>query len=139
MLEKKKRRWQCLPSTYLMVKIVVSLAEAEKRRDPMIAGRTPVVKGLIAKVVSEAVDGEGALLNRHDAENAGVDEPAFPVTPPEARDEGRHDPGEEYRYRGIVLVLPDDEGVVGEIGDVGTAVFLVVLVEQEPAHVRMPY
>lgn len=35
-------------------------------------------------------------------------------------------------------MLPDNEGVVGEIGDVGATVFLVVLVEEQPAHVRVP-
>lgn len=99
--------------SYLMVKVVVSLAEAKQGGDPMIAGRAPVVKGLIAKVVPEAVDGERALLNRHDTENTSVDKSAFPISPAEPRDQGWHNPGEEYRYWGIVLVLPDDEGVVG--------------------------
>lgn len=78
----------------------------------MVAGRAPVVEWLVAKVVSQAVDGEGALLNRHNTENTSVDEPAFPISPAKPCDQGWHDPGEEYRYRGIVLVLPDNEGVV---------------------------
>ena len=94
----------------------------------MVAGRAPVVEWLIAKVVSEAVDGERALLNRHDTDNTSVDESTPPVPPAKPSDQGREDPGEEYRYRGIVLVLPDDEGVVGEVGDVGAAMLLVVLV-----------
>lgn len=105
----------------------------------MVAGRAPIVERLIAKVVSEAVDCEGALLNRHDAEDPSVDEAAFPIPPSKPRNQGRHDPGEEYRNRGIVLVLPDNEGVVGEVGDVGAAVFLVVLVEEQPSHVCVPH
>lgn len=124
--------------TYLVVKVVVSLAKTEQGRNPMITRRAPVVERLIAKVVSEAVDGEGALLNRHDAEDTGVDESPFPISPAKAGDQGWHDPGEEYGNRGIVLVLPDDKRVVGEVGDVGAAVFLVVLVQQQPAHVCVP-
>lgn len=130
---------RCQWLTYLVVEVVVSLAETEERRDPMVAGRAPVVEGLVAKVMSEAVDGEGALLNGDDAEDASVDEPALPIPPAEPRYQGRHDPGEEYRYRGIVLVLPDDEGVIREVGDVGATVLLVVLVEEEPAHVCVPH
>lgn len=122
-----------------MVEVVVPLAQAEQGRDPMVAGRAPVVERLIAKVVPQAVDGERALLNRHDTEDTSVDESSFPISPAEPRDQGRHDPGEEYRNRGIVLVLPNNEGVVGEVGDVGAAVFLVVLVKKQPAHVCMPH
>lgn len=105
----------------------------------MVAGRAPVVEWLIAKVVSEAVDSERALLNRDDTENTSVDKSAFPISPAKPRDQGRHDPGKEYRYRGIVLMLPADEGVVREVGDVGAAVFLVVLVKEKPAHVCVPH
>lgn len=122
-----------------MVEVVVPLAQTEQGRDPMIAGRAPVVERLIAKVVPEAVDSEGALLNRHDSEDTSVDEPAFPIPPAKPRDQGRHDPGEEYRNGGIVLVLPYNEWVVGEVGDVGASVFFVILVEKQPAHVRMPH
>lgn len=121
-----------------MVEVMVSLAKAEQGRNPMIARRAPVVERLIAKVVSEAVDGEGALLNRHDTEHTGVDESSFPISPAKARDQGWHEPGEEYGNRGIVLVLPDDKRVVGEVGDVCAAVFLVVLAQQQPAHVCVP-
>lgn len=122
-----------------MVEIVISLAQAEQGRDPMIAGRAPVVEGLIPQVVPEAVDGEGALLDRHDTEDTSVDEPALPIPPAEPRDQRGHDPGKEYRDRGVVLVLPHNKGVVGEVGDVGAAVFLVVLVGEQPAHVGVPH
>lgn len=36
-------------------------------------------------------------------------------------------------------MLPDNEGVVGKVCDVGSAVFLEVLVEQQPSHVCMPH
>lgn len=127
-----------MPS-YLMVKVVVSLAEAEQGGDPMVAGGAPVVERLVAEVVPETVDGERALLDRHNAKNTSVDESAFPVSPAKPCDQGRHNPGEKYRYRGIVLVLPADEGVVGEVGDIGAAVFLVVLVKEKPAHVCVPH
>lgn len=95
-----------------MVEVVVSLAQTEQGRDPMVAGRAPVVEWLIAQIVSEAVDSEGALLNRHDTEDTSVYESTLPVSPAKPCDQTRHDPGEEYRDGCIVLVLPDNEGVV---------------------------
>lgn len=122
-----------------MVEIMVSLAQTEQRRDPMIAGRAPVVERLIAQIVPKAVDGEGALLDRHDAEDASVYEATFPISPAKTRDQRWHDPGKEYRDGCIVFMLPHDEGVVGEVGDVGAAVFLVVLVKEQPTHVCVPH
>lgn len=121
-----------------MVEVVVSLAKTEEGRDPMVARRASVVERLVAQVMAEAVDGEGALLNRHDPEDASVDQAAAPVTPAQACHERREDPAKEDGDGCIVFVLPDDKGVVGEIADVGAAVLLVVLVEEEPAHVSVP-
>lgn len=36
-------------------------------------------------------------------------------------------------------MLPDNEGVVGQVGNIGAAMFLVILVKQEPSHVCVPY
>lgn len=93
----------------------------------MVSRRVPVVKGLVAQVMAEAVDGERALLNSDDAKNTGIDQSAPPVTPAEAGDHGRQYPGTCYRYGGVVFVLPNNKGVVAQVGDIGSAVLLVVL------------
>lgn len=105
----------------------------------MVSRRAPVVKRLVPQVVAEAVDGKGALLNCHYAQDARIDETAAPIAPAQASHQSWKDPAKEDGDGGIVFVLPNDKGIVCEIGDVGTAVLLVILVEEEPAHVGVPH
>lgn len=89
--------------------------------------------------MAKTVDGEGTLLNRHDAQNTGINKTAAPIAPAPACHQRRENPTKEDGDGCIVFVLPDDKGVVCKIGDVGAAVLFVVLVEEEPAHVSVPH
>lgn len=119
----------------LVVEVVVSLAEGDEGSDNVITGRVAVVEGLVTEPVSQGVDAEGGLLNEADTEDTGVDVATNPVTPAEAADESGKNKGHEDDGLEVVAVLPDNDGVLVEIGDVGTAGVLRVLLENHPAKV----
>lgn len=70
-----------------MVKVVVALPETEKGRNPVVSRRVPVIKGLIAQVVAQTVDGERALLNGDNTEDTRVDESTLPIAPAKTCDQ----------------------------------------------------
>jgi hypothetical protein len=120
-----------------VVEVVVALTESDKSSDDVITGAVAVVEGLVTKPVSKGVDTEGGLLDEEDTENTSVDEASKPVTPAETCDKSREDEAHEENDLEVVLVLPDDNGVVIEIGDVGAANSLGVLLHEHPAEVRV--
>ena len=83
----------------------------------------------------QRVDAEGGLLHEEDAQDAGVDEATEPVVPADTSNDAGEDQAHEEDDFEVVLVLPDDDRVVIEIGDVGAANSLGVLLHQHPAEV----
>merc|ERR1711881_103794 len=71
------------------------------------------------------------------AEDPGVDEAAHPVTPAETADQAWEDQAHEEDDLEVVLVLPDDNGIVVQVRDVGTANSLRVLLHDHPPEVRV--
>jgi hypothetical protein len=121
----------------LVVEVVVALSEGDQCSDNVIARGVAVVEGLVAEPVGQRVDAEGGLLDEEDAQDAGVDEAALPVAPAEASDEAGEDQAHEDDGLDVVAVLPDDDGVVVQVRDVGTADALGVLLHDHPAEVRV--
>jgi hypothetical protein len=119
----------------LVVEVVVSLTKGDESSDDVVTGRVAVVERLVTEPVGKRVDTEGGLLNEANAEDTSVDETTPPVTPTQASDESRESESHEENALDVVLVLPDNDGVLIEIGDVGTALSLRVLLEDHPAHV----
>ena len=103
----------------------------------MVTRRVAVIEWLVAEPVGQRVDAESGLLNEEDAENPGVDEATEPITPKETRNERREDETHEKNDLEVVLVLPDDNWIFIEVGDVGTADSLWVLLHDHPAKVRV--
>lgn len=124
-------RWE------LVVEVVVALTESNESGDDVIPGRVAVVEGLVTEPVSKRVDAEGGLLDEEDAENARVDESTLPVTPAQASDNA----GEANRHKeddwDVVLVLEDDDGILVQVGNVGAANALGVLLHDHPSQVRV--
>lgn len=114
---------------------MVSFAEGDEGGDDMVSGRVAVVEGLVTEPVGKGVDAEGGLLDEEDAEDAGIDESAHPVAPSETADERREDETHGDDDLDVVLVLPDDDGVLVQVGDVSTTDALGVLLHDHPADV----
>lgn len=121
----------------LVVEVVVALAEGDQGGDDVVTRRVAVVEWLVAEPVSKRVDTKGSLLNEEDAQNTGIDESTDEVTPAETSNQRREDETCKDDDLEVVLVLPDDNGVVVEIGDVGTSNALRVLLHQHPAEMRV--
>lgn len=85
--------------------------------------------------MGKGVDAEGGLLDEADAEDAGVDEAAEEVVEHEAAEEGGEDEAHEDDALEVVAVLPDNDAVLVEVGDVSAANSLGVLLHDHPADV----
>ena len=121
----------------LVVEVVVTLAEGDESSDDVVTGRVAVVEGLVAEPVGKRVDAEGGLLDEEDAEDTGVDEPALPIVPEKTGDGRREDQTHEDDDLDVVLVLPDDDGVLVQVGDISAADALGVLLHDHPAKMRV--
>jgi DNA replication initiation complex subunit (GINS family) len=120
-----------------VVKVVITLAKSDESCDEVITGRVAVIEGLVTEPVSQRVDAESSLLNEADTENASVNETTKPVIEHETTEAGGEDKTHEDDTLQVVLVLPNDDGVLVEISDIGTASTLRVLLEHHPSEVRV--
>lgn len=75
------------------------------------------------------------MLNDEDSENSGVDESSPPVSPSETCNQCREDHAHEDDALDVVSVLPDNDGVIVEVRNVGTADSLWVLLQEHPSEV----
>jgi hypothetical protein len=92
---------------------------------------------LVTKPVGQGVDAESGLLNEEDSEDTSVDESTHPVTPAESGNEAREDHSHEDNALDVVAVLPDNDRVVIQIGDIGTTNALWVLLHDHPSEMRV--
>lgn len=121
----------------LVVEIVVTLTESDDCGDDVIPGAVAVIEGLVTEPMGKRVDAEGGLLDKEDTEDTGVDESTHPIVPEKAGDSRREDQAHEQDDLDVMLVLPDDNGVLVEIGDVGAANALGVLLHDHPAEMAV--
>lgn len=120
-----------------VVEVVVALTKGDESGDEVVTGRVAVVEGLVTEPVSKRVDAESSLLNEADAQNAAIDKASPPVVEQKTTEQSRKDQTHEDDTFQIVLVLPDDDGVLVEIGDVGTSSTLGILLEHHPSQMRV--
>ena len=121
----------------LVVEVVVAFTESDKGSDDVVPGAVAVVERLVSKPVSEGVDAEGGLLDEEDTEDTSVDVATHPVTPAKPSDKCREDQAHEENNLEVVLVLPDDDGVLVQVGNVGAADALGVLLHEHPSEVAV--
>jgi hypothetical protein len=121
----------------LVVEIVVSLSESNESSDNMITRGVSVIERLVTEPMGKGVDTEGGLLNDEDSENTSVDEASHPISPSETSNQAREDHSHEDNSLDVVSVLPDDNWIIVQIGDVGTANSLWVLLHDHPSNVRV--
>ena len=120
-----------------VVEVVVTLSECDESCDNVITRRVAVIEWLITEPMCQRVDTEGSLLNDENSENSRVDESSPPISPSEAGNQRRENHAHEDNALDVVSVLPDNDGIIVEVGDVGTADSLWVLLQQHPSEVRV--
>ena len=118
-----------------VVEVVVAFAEGGKGSDHVITGGVAVIKGLLAQPVGKGVDTEGGLLDEEDAQDASVDEATPPVTPSETGNQHGDTQAHGEHDLDVVAVLPDDDRVFVEVGDISAANALGVLLHDHPSQV----
>jgi hypothetical protein len=99
----------------------------------VITGGVAVIEWLITEPVGQGVDAEGGLLNEEDSEDSSVDESTGPVSPSKTSHKAREDHSHEDNGLDVVSVLPDNDRVVIQIGDIGTANAFWVLLHDHPS------
>ena len=118
-----------------MVEVVVTLSKSDESSDDVVAGRVAVIEWLVTEPMGQRVDAKGSLLNDEDAEDTSVDKTSHPVTPSKTTDEAREDHAHEDDSLDVIAMLPDNDGVIVQIGDIGTADALWVLLHDHPSNV----
>ena len=121
----------------LVVEVVVAFSESDQGGEDVVSWGVPVIERLVAEPMGQGVDAEGSLLDEEDSEDAGVDEATLPVAPSQTGNQHGEDEGHEGDAWDVVLVLPENDGIFVEIGDVGAADALGVLLHDHPADVRV--
>lgn len=114
------------------MEVVVAFSKCDEGCDDVVTGRVAIIERLVAEPVSERVDAKSGLLDEEDAEDSAVEEAAEPVAPAEAAGKHREEKAHDYNDFEVVAVLPNDDRVFIEVGNVGTANTLGVLLHQHP-------
>lgn len=117
------------------MEVVITFAKGDKGSDVVVARRVSVIEGLVSEPVSEGVDAEGSLLNEADSKNSGVDKSTPPVAPAKASNNTRKRKGHDQYALDVVLVLPDDDRILVQVGNIGSALGLGVLLKDDPSDV----
>ena len=121
----------------LVVEVVVTLTKSDESSDDVVTGRVAVIEWLITKPMGQGVDTEGGLLHEEDSEDTSVDESTHPISPSEASYKTGEDHAHEDDSLDVVAMLPDNDWVVIQIGDIGTANSFRVLLHDHPSDVRV--
>ena len=122
-------RWE------LVVEVVVSLTKSGDGGDEVISWRVTIIEWLVTQPVSKRVDAESGLLDNEDAEDTSVDKSSLPVSPSKTADKHREDHSHEDDGLDVIAVLPNDDWVIVQVGDVGSANALWVLLHDHPSEV----
>lgn len=93
---------------------------------------------LLTQPMGERIDAEGGLLDEREPKNSSIYKTALPITPSQASNEHREQNSENQDDRSIVLVLPDDDRVLIQVGDIGPPTVLWVLIQNHPHKMRIP-
>ena len=121
----------CRQDVYLLV---ITLAKCDESGNDVISRGVAVVEWLVTEPMGQAVDAESGLLDEEDSQDAGVNEATQPVVEHHAAEDGGN-----YKRHGdnglqVVLVLPDNDRVLVEIGNIGTADSPGVLLHDHPSN-----
>lgn len=120
-----------------VMEVVVAFSKSNESSDDVVSRRVTVIERLVTKPMSQRVDTESSLLNEEDSENTGVDETTKPITPTKTCNETRKDHAHKDDSLDVVAVLPNNDWVIVQVGDVGTANTLWVLLHDHPSEVRV--
>jgi len=103
----------------LVVEVVVTFANSDERGEKVISRSVLVVERLVTEPVGERVDAESGVVNKDQSSSTREEESTSPITPHQSCDGGGEDHAHSDQEHEVVLVLPSDDLVLGQIRDVG--------------------
>jgi len=114
---------------------MVTLTKSDKSSNNVVTRRVAVVEWLVTEPVGQRVDAEGGLLDEEDSENASVDEAPHPVSPSKTSHKAREDHAHEDNGLNVIAMLPNNDGVIVQVRNIGTTDTLWVLLHDHPSDV----
>lgn len=121
----------------LVVEVVVTFSDGDKGGEPVVLRGVLVVEGSLSEPVSERVDAEGRVVNEEKTSGSREEEPSSPISPSKTSYDGREDESHTDDEVHVPTVLPADNLVLGEIGDIGNTGSATRL-NEHPSNVRPP-
>jgi len=103
----------------LVVEVVVTFSDGDERGDKVITRGVLVVERSVTEPMGEGVYAERRVVNESQPGGSGKEESAPPVSPTETGDEGRDEPTHGQHQREVVDVLPPNDLVASQVGDIG--------------------
>lgn len=114
--------------------LVIALTKGDEGSDNVVSRRVAVIKGLVTEPMGQAIDAEGGLLNEEDTKDSGIDEATNPVIPQKSTGDGGNNKGHGDDALEVVLMLPDNNRILVQVGDIGTSDPPGVLLHDHPAN-----
>jgi hypothetical protein len=76
-------------------------------------------------------------LDEEDAENSGINKTSFPISPAQSGNEATEYQSHENDTLNIIPVLPNNDSIIVQVGNIGTADAFRVLLQDNPAQMRV--
>jgi len=121
----------------LVVEVVVTLSDGAKSGEEVVARRVLVVEWLVFEPVGQRVDAKGRVVDKDKSGSSGEEESTFPVTPAETSDKGGDNEAKGEEEGEVVSVLPSNDLVSRQVGDVGDS-DLASWLDDHPSDVSPP-
>jgi len=103
----------------LVMEIVITFADGDERGDKVIPRGVLVVERCVTEPMREGVYAERRVVDKRQTCGTGEEETAPPVSPTETGDGHREEESHGQHQREVVFVLPSDNLVARQVGDVG--------------------
>ena len=103
----------------LVVEVVVTLTNGAKSGEKVVARSVLVVEWLVSEPVSERVDTEGRVVNETESSGTCEEESSPPVSPSKSGNQRWEGETHEQEQREVIVVLPLDDLVSRQVGNVG--------------------
>lgn len=120
-----------------MVEVVVTFSYGDEGRKPVVLGGVLVIERRVSEPVGERVDAEGRVVDEEKSGGSGEEETSAVIVPSESSDEGGENESHPDDEVDVPTVLPLDDFVLRQIGNVGDSRLSAGL-DEHPSDVRPP-
>jgi hypothetical protein len=94
---------------------------------------------LVTQPMGKGIDTKSRLLKEEAPQDTRIDQAAFPITPTQSGDHHWEKHSESKNEFTIVFMLPHDDWVLVQVGDICPTTILGVLLQRHPHKVGVPH